>query len=231
MPLIAARHRIVEAASSAFILGLVAAGCGGDGGGGQSVIEEVRNTRSSAIQGYVSNGPNGDVSGITVAAVAGSAFTASTTGPLGGFSFADAPVGDVTVEFSRGAGCAASIPFADVSNSSSLNIRNIAFNCRSAVAGPITESFRGVLENAPGAHVAVLSVCTPIGTGEKTRTVKTDTETQYADRDGQAIDFTNFVPGDVVEVSGFRENVGAPSTVVAGTVQQLASGVAAACGG
>ena len=43
------------------------------------------------------------------------------------------------------------------------------------------------------------------------------------------VEWLELAPGDVIESSGYREGVGAPSSIVAGSVQRLAQGQIDAC--
>ena len=208
--------------------------CGkGDSSDGNAVQELSESPSPGVIDGSISSARSpGDDSrtgiAVTVSGLGGQ--STFTTSPLGAFSFPNGPVGDVTVRFARGA-CRAELGLADVTNNARLTLTDVVFDCASAKPSRVDETFQGVLENRLTDRVAVFRSCAAVGTGNRARVIKTDTETLFEDSDGRSIDFSELAPGDVIEASGYRENLGAPSSIVAGNVQRLARGQRDLCSG
>ncbi len=226
-----ARQTVVRVAGIAACAGVAL--LGGCGGGGSSTTSAALGAADggapqSTIDGNISQ-PTPDARPAIPVTVSGGGFQSTVrTDAFGGFLFYVAPVGDVIARFGEGS-CSAEIPFADVTNGSRLTIRYVRFDCGSATPSRVDEVFRGVLRSTLPNRVAQLEVCVAAGASHVVRSVKTDTETLFADETGQAIDFTQLAPGDFVETTGYREHLGAPSSVVAGRVQQLARGRQDAC--
>lgn len=231
------RHFLV----AGILAAAVTVGCGGGGGGvesGTAVIGGNVSSSSAAVQGekrtwlaWLADEVLGVVKQAYAAAVGG--LDVSVEGPGrrasavtddgGNFSVGGAPTGDVSVVFSRG-NCRASVPVSDVSNGSTLDLRDVTVSCNSARVRQLAETFQGVLLNKPASPNGNLNVCASGGGGNHVRAVKT--------RSGATFENTSFEDlqeGDLLEVSGEREGIGAFSALEASLVRVIGSGDTGNC--
>ena len=163
----------------------------------------------STISGTVSvANTDGDtsVSGITVTAESDREVTTTTNGS-GGFTLGDAPTGDVTVTFTRGA-CTGSFVLGQVVSRSGLILQNVTVSCGAAVPGAIVENFRSVIRTDPPGVLTPLDTCVRVGEDNQRRDVDAS-GAAVTDEAGAAASFDAFADENLLDVTGTRAGVGA----------------------
>jgi hypothetical protein len=226
-------------------LGLGCGGGGGGGGGGGSgrgtavITGNLSSVSTAALsaekrswlawageellglarRAYAANTGRG---GVTVDIVGPRGSSSTDTDSNGRFGIANAPTGDLTVSFARD-NCNASIALNDVTDGSTLDIRNVAINCDKATVAELDEIFQAVIENKPASPNGNLNVCAFGGGGNHIRAVKTR-RSDFENSGGDPLTFMDLQEGDLIEVTGERAGIGANSAVDASNVTLISSG-------
>ena len=236
-------------ATVAVFVSALAIGCGGGGGGGggggtatvtgnvssaSAAVSTQRQTWLAWLGEHVLTVARrayaASVGGVGVSVTGPGGSSATDTDSGGDFTVGNAPSGDVTVTFSRG-NCQASVPLDDVTDGSTLDLKDVDFACGSAQVRELDETFQAVLENKPSSPNGNLNVCAFGGGGNHIRAVKTKNGTQFEDPSGGPATFQDLVEGDLIEVTGVRAGIGANSAVDASTVRIISSGHTGNCAG
>lgn len=173
-------------------------------------------------------GSNTTLNGITVTVAAGGRQQSQDTDSGGFFSIDQAPTGDVTVSFRRGA-CSGTVPLSDVEDSSHVSFNRTTVDCNTVTPQSIGERFEGILQGAPGAQSGTLQVCAFAAGVAHPRAVATDSGTAFENSDGSSTSFSEFRQGDLIEATGTRAGTGPNTTLNAGTIRRIAASQASRC--
>ena len=166
---------------------------------GENIIGLARNAYAQVV--------DTSVGGITVIARGQGREVSDLTGSNGEFVVVDAPTGDITVIFRRGA-CEASLPLGNVISTSSIILDDTDFSCPSGsdvgTVDPTTilESFQSVLRNEDDPEDSVTQ-CVRLGDSSTDRDVDFTTA-RLEDEDGDVTSYAAFQTNDLVQITGER---------------------------
>jgi hypothetical protein len=223
-------------------------GCGGGGGGGgggsgsgtAAIMGNVSSTSTAGLDAEKRSwlawaeeellglarrayaAPKAGPAGVSVQVAGNGRNSSADTDGNGHFTIGNAPTGDVMVSFGSG-DCEAPVALNDVTNGSTLNMRNVAIDCNRATVGELDETFQAVIENKPVSANGNLNVCAFGGGGNHIRAVKTR-EAEFENSGGEPLTFNDLQDGDLIEVTGRRAGIGANSAVDASMVTLVSSG-------
>ena len=130
------------------------------------------------------------------------------TDPNGSFELSGLPSGDLLVRFRQNT-CDTSVPLGEVVEDSRLTLENVDFDCNSAAAERVLETFDAVVRNKPGSANGNLTVCIESAGSFRNRAVKLQGATFAGGT------FETLQVGDRVELTGIREGIGTPSALAA----------------
>lgn len=220
------RNFVVLPAALCLVVGLSACGGGddddGSGGGGGVAIEgnlssaptaSLERTERSLFAKIVDEvvvfvreayAQVAGIEGVEVSAGGGS----DVTDANGAFQITGLPSGDLLVRFRQNT-CDASVAIGEVVEDSSLTIENVDFDCSSAAAERVLETFDAVVRNKPGSANGNLTVCIETAGDFRNRAVKLQGATFAGGT------FETLQEGDRVELTGIREGIGTPSALAA----------------
>lgn len=190
---------------------VLSTGCDGESGLGPGSSTFFGNVSSAMTAG------DGSLGGIVVA-VSGDGEATGITDGAGDFRISGAPTGNVFVAFRRGA-CEAGFPLDAVASRSTIRLSDVDFDCDTAVAGTILESFQAVLRDQPGSPDD-LDTCIRAGHDDRRRNVD-GSAAQYEFADGSPADFFDLDADDRLGIDGERTTTGAPGTLFASRIRIL----------